>query len=262
MAIVTPDDPQNCQYTDAPFTATADIVARGIADVAQQIPPHIGADAGAPRAAYDRAARILNFVLAGAILLLLSPLWLLIAVAIRVSSPGPVFYTRTVIGRGGQPFKYYKFRTMTQDNDDSAHRAFLESYVKLNKPFAIERDPVTGQERAVFKVVGDPRVTGVGRVLRRLSLDEIPQLFNVLRGEMNIVGPRPPIEFEFEMYDASTMERLNVRPGLTGLAQVSGRGRLTFAEMVALDITYVRERSLLLDLRIMLLTVLVMCKGA
>jgi len=260
MALVSPDDPQSYDYTDA--SSTTDIAARGIAKVARQISPHVGADAVAPHAAYDRAARILNFVLAGAILLLLSPLWLLIAVAIRVSSPGPIFYTRTVIGRGAQPFKYYKFRTMTQDNDDSAHRAFLESYVKLNKPFAIERDPVTGQERAVFKVVGDPRVTGVGRVLRRLSLDEIPQLFNVLRGEMNIVGPRPPIEFEFEMYDASTMERLNVRPGLTGLAQVSGRGRLTFAEMVALDITYVRERSLLLDLRIMLLTVLVMCKGA
>jgi len=260
MARVSPDDPQSYEYTGPSFTT--DIVTRGIADVAQQIPPHAGADLVAPHAGYDRAARVLNFALAGAILLLLSPLWLLIAVAIRLSSPGPVFYTRTVIGRGGQPFTYYKFRTMTRNNDDSAHRAFLAAYVKDNRPFTVEWNPVTNVERPVFKVVDDPRVTGVGRVLRRTSLDEIPQLFNVLRGEMNIVGPRPPIEFEFEMYDASTMERLDVRPGLTGLAQVSGRGRLSFTEMVALDITYVRERSLQLDLRIMLATILVMCKGA
>lgn len=108
---------------------------------------------------YEALSRGLNFLLAAVILVVLSPLWLLIALAIKLSSPGPVFYTRTVIGRDGTPFTYYKFRTMRVNNDDSAHRAFLEQYVKENKPFTVERDAVTGEERPVFKVVGDPRVT-------------------------------------------------------------------------------------------------------
>jgi lipopolysaccharide/colanic/teichoic acid biosynthesis glycosyltransferase len=193
---------------------------------------------------------------------LFSPLWLAIAAAIKLSSPGPVLFSRTVIGRRGYPFVYYKFRTMYHGNDDSTHRAFLERYVKQDKPFAVERDPGTGKESSVFKVVGDSRVTSIGRLLRRLSLDEIPQLLNVLRGETSLVGPRPPLECEYQLYDDATRARLDVLPGLTGLAQVRGRGRLSFSEMVALDLEYVRRRSLLLDLQIMIATVTVLCRGA
>jgi len=222
---------------------------------------HATLSAPAAHRHYEALSRGLNFLLAAAILVVFSPVWLLIALAIKLSSPGPVFYTRTVIGRDATPFTYYKFRTMRVNNDDSTHRAFLEQYVKENKPFTVERDAVTGEERPVFKVVGDPRVTAIGRVLRRLSLDEIPQLLNVLRGEMNLVGPRPPIEFEYHLYDNTTMARLAVRPGLTGLAQVRGRGKLSFAEMVAHDIEYVRQRSLVMDLKIMAATFMVLFKG-
>ncbi len=211
---------------------------------------------------YAGTKRLLDCALAGGILVVFSPLWLAIAAAIKLTSPGPVFFTRSVIGRGGRPFTYYKFRTMLHHNDDSAHRAFLERNIKEGKPFVVERDPVTGEERPIYKVVRDPRITPVGRLLRRLSLDEIPQLINVLRGEMSLVGPRPPIEFEYQFYDDATKARLAVLPGLTGLAQVRGRGRISFKEMVALDLDYIRRRSLLLDLQIMVATVGVLCRGA
>jgi lipopolysaccharide/colanic/teichoic acid biosynthesis glycosyltransferase len=213
------------------------------------------------RLLYDRASRCLNCAIAGGVLLLLSPLWLAIAVAIKLTSPGPVFFTRTVVGRNSRGFVYYKFRTMRHRNDDSTHRAFLEQYVTENKPYRVERDPITGVERPVFKVVHDPRITAVGRLLRRWSLDEIPQLLNVLRGEMSLVGPRPPIEFEYQLYDEATKARLAVLPGLTGLAQVRGRGHLAFDEMVALDIEYIQRRSLLLDLQIMAATARVLFQG-
>lgn len=219
---------------------------------------------GAPPAhpLYDQGKRVLDCLVAAGVLLGLSPIWLAIAAAIKLTSPGPVFFTRTVIGRRGQPFTYYKFRTMRHNNDDSAHRAFLERYVKENKPFAVERDPETGEERPIFKVVRDPRVTRVGSFLRRTSLDEVPQLINVLRGEMSVVGPRPPVEFEYRLYDDTTKARLAVLPGLTGLAQVRGRGNASFAKMVALDMEYSRRRSLLLDIKIMFATIRVLARGA
>ena len=211
---------------------------------------------------YDTTKRAVDGVAAGAILFMLSPLWLGIAAAIRLTSRGPILFTRTVMGRGGQPFVYYKFRTMRHNNDDSTHRKFIEGYVKENRPFAVERDPVTGEERKVFKVVRDPRVTPIGRLLRKLSLDEVPQLINVLRGEMSLVGPRPPVQFEYELYDEATRARLSVLPGISGWAQVVGRGQVSFDEMVALDLEYVRRRSLLLDLKIMVRTLSAMTKGA
>lgn len=211
---------------------------------------------------YDSAKRCLDCALAGGALAAFSPLWLAIAAAIKLTSPGPVFFARTVVGRHGRPFVYYKFRTMRHRNDDSQHLAFLERNIKEDKPFTVERDPATGEERPVYKVVCDPRVTTVGRLLRRTSLDEIPQLFNVLRGEMSVVGPRPPIEFEYQFYDDETKRRLSVLPGLTGLAQVRGRGRVSFRDMVALDLDYVRRRSLLLDLKILVATIGVLSRGA
>jgi lipopolysaccharide/colanic/teichoic acid biosynthesis glycosyltransferase len=211
---------------------------------------------------YDQGKRTLDCLVAGGVLIAFSPLWLTIAAAIKLTSPGPALFSRTVYGRYGRPFTYYKFRTMAHQNDDSAHRTFLEHYVRHNKPFAVERDPVTGEERPLFKLVRDPRVTALGRILRRTSLDEVPQLINVLRGEMSVVGPRPPIEFEYRMYDDAARARLAVLPGLTGLAQVHGRGRQSFAEMVALDMSYIRTRSLWLDVRIMAATLRVLVQGA
>lgn len=206
---------------------------------------------GDGRRAYDAASRALDVVVAAAILVLLSPAWLAIAALVRATSPGPALFRATVVGRRGRPFTYYKFRTMVDGGDDAHHRRWLREFVTRDAPY---RD-------GVFKVVDDSRVTPVGRVLRRFSLDEVPQLLNVLRGEMSVVGPRPPVPVEWELYDAATRHRLDVRPGITGLYQVTARSRVPFSRMVAIDLEYVRRRSLALDVQIMLRTVRVMVSG-
>jgi lipopolysaccharide/colanic/teichoic acid biosynthesis glycosyltransferase len=211
---------------------------------------------------YDRLKRALDVTIAVLALFCLSPLWLAIAVAIKLTSQGPVLFSRTVIGRAGTPFVYYKFRTMRHDNNDDTHRAFIEAYVKEDRPFMLTTDERTGKQSAVFKVVDDPRVTRIGRLLRKMSLDEIPQLLNVLRGEMSIVGPRQPIEFEFRLYDAAMKARLAVLPGITGWAQVRGRGNISFTEMCRFDIEYIRNRSILLDIRILAATFGAMTEGS
>ena len=203
------------------------------------------------RAGYEAASRALDVLVAAAALVLLGPLWLVIAVLVRATSPGPALFRATVVGRDGVPFTYFKFRTMV-DGDDSHHRRWLREFVIRDAAY---RD-------GVFKVVGDSRVTPLGRVLRRFSLDEVPQLVNVLRGEMSIVGPRPPLPCEWELYDAAARGRLAVRPGLTGLYQVTARSRVPFSGMLAIDLDYVRRRSLGLDLSIMLRTVWVMLAGS
>jgi len=167
-----------------------------------------------------------------------------------VSSPGPAVYRRIVIGKGGKPFTYYKFRTMLEGND-SHHKEWLRDFVTRDAAY---RD---GQ----FKVVGDPRITSVGRLLRRWSLDEIPQLFNVLKGDMSLVGPRPPIPYEFELYDSAARKRLAVRPGITGLYQVTARSQVPFSLMLALDLDYIERRSVQLNVRIMLKTLRAMAHG-
>ena len=222
-----------------------------------------GAAMAPARPLYDRASRWLNCAMAGGVLLVLSPLWLAIAAAIKLTSPGPVFFTRTVVGRHGRSFVYYKFRTMQHRNDDSAHRAFLERYVTENKPYRVERDPITGVERPIFKVVQDPRITAVGRLLRRWSLDEVPQLLNVLRGEMSLVGPRPlPVDEVKRFHDLAHRRRLSVKPGLTCLWQVSGRNEISdFREWVRLDLEYIDHWSLWLDLKILLLTIPAVLRG-
>lgn len=210
---------------------------------------------------YDQTKRAVDCLVAATLLIVGAPLWLAIAVAIKLGSPGPILFTRTVIGRGGRPFTYYKFRTMTHRNDDSAHRAFLHSYVRENKPFAVRHDAATGQEQPIYKVVADPRVTRVGRVLRRTSLDEIPQCINVLRGQMSLIGPRPPIDYEFDLYDDAAKARLAVLPGISGLAQVRGRGRVSFSQMLTYDLAYIRRRSVAYDLTLMVATVKTMLSG-
>jgi lipopolysaccharide/colanic/teichoic acid biosynthesis glycosyltransferase len=188
--------------------------------------------------------RAMDILIAALLLLLCVPVLLLIALAVRVSSPGPIIFRQQRVGTAGRLFWFYKFRTMVHANDPSVHRAFYTRLVRGDFNPSLR----------TFKLVNDPRVTRVGRVLRRYSLDEFPQLFNVLRGDMSLVGPRPPIPYEVEMYGPREWARLSVRPGLTGLWQVSGRAKLSFHEMIDLDLDYVTNWSLALDLLILMRT--------
>jgi lipopolysaccharide/colanic/teichoic acid biosynthesis glycosyltransferase len=189
---------------------------------------------------YELAKRALDVLVALLALALLSPVLLLAALLIKLTSRGPVLFRGTVIGRYGRPFTYYKLRTMVVDGDDSAHRRFIRQYVA---------------QGPLRKLVDDPRITPVGRWLRRTSLDEMAQMINVLRGQMSIVGPRPPVPYEYEHYTPYHQRRLAVPPGITGLAQVRARSRASFEEMVAIDLEYIRRRSLALDVVIMARTI-------
>jgi len=200
--------------------------------------------------------RSLDLSVAALALTLLAPVWLIIALLIKLDSRGAVFYRQERVGMDGRVFLFLKFRTMRADADDRAHREYQRKLI-MGQP-----DTNLGDERRpVYKLHTDPRVTRVGRVLRRLSLDELPQLLNVLRGDMSIVGPRPPIPYEVEAYELWHRKRLDMKPGLTGLWQVSGRNRLSFDEMVKLDLFYIENWSLLLDLKIILRTLPVMLRG-
>lgn len=172
------------------------------------------------------------------------PIMLLAAAAIRIETRGPVFFTQTRVGAHGRRFRFYKLRTMRVGNDDAEHRAYYASLVRGD----------ASAYGGVYKLLNDARVTRVGRVLRRLSIDEIPQFWNVLRGDMSLVGPRPMQPHELDMCDATAWLRLRVRPGITGAWQVSGRCNLTFSEMVALDIDYWRTWTLRRDIKILLST--------
>ncbi len=200
--------------------------------------------------------RALDLVTGVTLLLASFPLWIIIALLIKLDSRGPVFYTQEAIGRGGEPFRMYKFRTMRTDADDQRHRAYIATFVDGNGA-----QPEDARERKVYKMVDDDRVTRVGRWLRRLSVDELPQLLNVLRGEMSVVGPRPPLPYEFALYDDWARQRLAVQPGITGLYQVTRRSEASFREMVEVDLDYIKRRSLWLDLGIMVRTAPVMLLG-
>jgi lipopolysaccharide/colanic/teichoic acid biosynthesis glycosyltransferase len=176
--------------------------------------------------------------MAGALLVAALPLLVTIAVAIKLDSAGPVIFRQRRLGRYRVPFNVLKFRTMTAGAPSEPHRRYIAQLASDGSGA-----PVGGLK----KLTPDPRVTRVGAVLRKLSLDELPQLVNVLRGEMSLVGPRPALEYELEHYRPEHYERFAVRPGLTGLWQVSGRSRLGFQEMLDLDVQYVRQRSARLD---------------
>ena len=197
--------------------------------------------------------RTFDLIAAALAILLLLPLWLFIALLIKLDSKGTVFYTQERVGMDGRLFLLYKFRTMTADADPEIHkeyqRAFIEGRAEANLGDA---------SKPTYKLFADPRVTRVGKWLRRTSLDEVPQLLNVLMSDMSIVGPRPPIAYEVESYALWHRKRLDMKPGLTGLWQVSGRNRLPFDEMVRLDLYYIENWSLLLDVKIILRTVFVM----
>jgi len=188
----------------------------------------------------DFACRALDLTATVVLLVLLTPALLLIALAIRLDSPGPVLFRQRRVGRLRRSFMVAKFRTMQHGANHDVHRDYMLALIESGTPAP--------------KLAGDARVTRVGAFLRRTSLDELPQLWNVLRGEMSLVGPRPPIPYEVEHYPAHWFERFLVKPGVTGLWQVSGRSEVSLEEMIELDVDYVRRRSVLLNIWILLRT--------
>ncbi|MEY6432520.1 exopolysaccharide biosynthesis polyprenyl glycosylphosphotransferase [Thioalkalicoccus limnaeus] len=186
-------------------------------------------------------------------ILLLSPVMLTTAIVIKATSRGPVIFRQVRLGKDGRPFTFLKFRSMRADADQSLHRKHVEALMAKG-----EKDEASCERKAWFKMEADPRITPVGRFLRKSSIDELPQLFNVLKGDMSLVGPRPPIPYEVESYSAWHLRRiLEVKPGITGFWQVEGRGAVTFDDMVRLDLQYARHWTLLTDIRILLKTVVV-----
>jgi lipopolysaccharide/colanic/teichoic acid biosynthesis glycosyltransferase len=194
--------------------------------------------------------RVMDVMGSSAALALLSPAFLILSILIKLTSKGPVFFRQTRVGQFGRGFKFLKFRSMYVSSDAAIHQTYMKNYIAGST----ERSG-TGETKVVYKIQNDPRVTWIGRFMRRTSLDEIPQFWNVLKGEMSLVGPRPPIPYEIEAYDIWHRQRvLEAKPGITGLWQVHGRSRTTFDEMVRLDIQYSRTWSPLMDLKILLQT--------
>jgi lipopolysaccharide/colanic/teichoic acid biosynthesis glycosyltransferase len=200
--------------------------------------------------------RTADIIVGGVLVLLLSPLLLLIGLAIRLDSRGPALFRQRRVGHSRREFTLFKFRSMRLDADPRGHREYVTALIQGNAP--------NGGRENLYKLAVDDRITPVGRWIRRWSLDELPQLFNVILGDMTLVGPRPAIPYEVDEYPSWYLERFTVKPGLTGLWQVSGRSERTYEEMVRLDIEYTQSRSLMLDISILARTpwVVIGRKGA
>jgi lipopolysaccharide/colanic/teichoic acid biosynthesis glycosyltransferase len=205
---------------------------------------------------YQATKRLFEIAVCLILLPIAIPVGLLIALTIRLDSPGPVLFVQDRIGKGNRLFKMYKFRTMCPDVNNKAHQVFMRAFVNG----AAQEN----SEHRVYKPFKSHEITRVGRILRKTSLDEMPQLINVLKGEMSFVGPRPNVPWEVEEYRGWHKERLEVLPGITGLAQVRGRSGITFDKIVEYDIEYVENQSFWLDLRILWWTIasVVFGKGA
>jgi lipopolysaccharide/colanic/teichoic acid biosynthesis glycosyltransferase len=206
-------------------------------------------------ARYLRAKRLLDILFTLLILLPLGLVIALVAIFIRIDSAGPIFFRQQRVGRNGVPFVMLKFRSMHVNCDDATHRAAIARYLNGQQVQS------SGAAALSYKQTNDPRITRVGRFIRKTSIDELPQFFNVLRGEMTLVGPRPPLPFEVEHYSSHDMLRLSGTPGLTGTWQVYGRSRVPFHSMVEMDIEYLQHPSLRKDLKLIALTVPVMIQG-
>jgi len=196
--------------------------------------------------AYNRSWKklLLDYLITIPLIILLIPLFIIVGIAIKLDSKGPIIFKQKRVGMDGKIFNMYKFRSMFTDADDSIHKARIQAY------FEGKIDPEKG-----VKLTEDPRITRVGKFIRSTSIDELPQLFNVLKREMSLVGPRPVPIYEAEKYKLWQSERLRVLPGITGLWQVSGRSRVSFDEQLRLDIRYIRNQSLLTDIKILLYTI-------
>ncbi len=244
--------------------------------------------------------QVLDLAIAAVAMTVTAPLFLLIALLIKLNSRGPVLYTQERVGKNGRVFRFYKFRTMQHNADDSVHREFSRNFIRgrghngngngtngqgargrvangngnagavsghngngngNGNGASARRATDESETGSIYKMTSDPRVTGVGRLLRRASLDELPQLLNVLRGDMSLVGPRPPVLYELEHYQDWHKRRLHVKPGITGLWQVSGRSSVPFDEMVQLDLHYIDNRNMRMDLWIMARTLPAMVRG-
>jgi len=201
--------------------------------------------------------RASDIVISALAMIVLAPLWLVFSILIKLDSKGGILFRQERVGMDGRKFLCYKFRTMRSDAGEDLHR---EAYIK-NIEGAAEANAGDDAKPVFGKVKDDPRVTRIGKFLRRSSLDELPQLLNVLLGDMSVVGPRPPIPYEVEEYALWHRKRLDMKPGITGLWQVSGRNRLTFEEMVKTDLFYIENWSLWLDLKIILLTLPAVLRG-
>ncbi len=196
--------------------------------------------------------RVFDFFVALIAIILLSPIMALVALAVKLDSKGPALFHQERIGLGGKPFQVYKFRSMRIDSDDAVHREAVKKFMQGQQ---------IGEEGGnKYKLARDPRITRVGAFIRATSLDELPQLFNVLRGEMSIVGPRPALRYEVEQYRYRHRYRLLVTPGITGIWQVYGRSKVDFETLVSMDLHYVTDGTFWLDLKLIFLTIGVVFK--
>ncbi|MBS1912138.1 MAG: sugar transferase [Bacteroidetes bacterium] len=241
-----------CRITDLPVTVTAShfrIVHDKIGTSEFTIIDSLTLRPQSLEVSHRSAKRILDIVGSAVLLALLSPLLLVIAVAVKLGSEGPVFYRSRVIGKNGHEFTWFKFRTMVVNRSDELHRDHVEQIIRGNS--------------ATIKIQNDPRITPIGAVLRRYSLDELPQLINVFRGEMSLIGPRPCLPYEYEQFDQWHRKRFDITPGITGLWQVLGRNRadVTFNDSIILDLYYIQNQSLWLDFKILLKTIPIVLFG-
>jgi lipopolysaccharide/colanic/teichoic acid biosynthesis glycosyltransferase len=202
----------------------------------------------------EAAKRTMDIVLSLALIIIAMPLLLLLGFLVRSTSAGPAFFRQGRLGRDKQPFTMLKLRTMRIDNDDRIHREYVASLLSADRA-------VTAPGNGLFKLDGDPRVTRLGAWLRRTSLDELPQLVNVLRGEMSLVGPRPVLPWEAQLFGELYQQRFAVKPGMTGLWQVSGRSRLTMRNALELDVEYVARRNFFFDVAILARTLPAVFRG-
>ena len=239
------DDRSRVRESRMPSLLKPTPLPRQAPPAAALLPVYLRSTAG-PSAAYTTAKRLLDVAVALSMLAVLSPLFLVVALCVKLTDGGPVFFRQKRVGLNGRVFDFFKFRSMIVNAE--AKKAEL---LKMNK----HGNSIT------FKMCRDPRVTWVGRIMRKTSVDELPQLWNVLIGEMTLVGPRPAVVAEVQRYTARERRRLGVTPGLTCIWQVSGRADLDFQQQVELDVRYIRERSLWLDLKLMLLTVPAVLSG-
>lgn len=216
--------------------------------------------------------RLFDILFACTILILLAPIYALFAALVMLDSPGPPFFVQERVGgrwlwQNGRIvwhrklFRCYKYRTMLAKCDPELHKQYIEALIQNDHE---RMSQIQGEDSRVRKLVHDPRITRLGRILRKISLDELPQFLNVLKGEMSVVGPRPAIPYEVEMYKPWQLERFNTKPGITGLCQVTARCSADFDEMIRMDLEYIRKQSFWLDLIIILKTPLVVfsCRGA
>ncbi|MBN1874058.1 MAG: sugar transferase [Anaerolineae bacterium] len=227
------------------------------------------------RKLYQGLKRVFDVLLSIVLLPFALPLIFVCALAVQLDSDGPAFFIQERVGKDGRRFRIYKFRTMQHNLDDSSHRAFMKAFVNgqignvqsetdLNNVQAFHRAFISSEVnsgRQIFKPAHDSQITHVGRILRKTSLDELPQIFNIIKGEMSWIGPRPNVTWEVEAYQPWHYERLEVLPGITGLAQVNGRSGINFDTIVQYDVAYVENQNLGLDLKILWQTVATIFTG-